>query len=70
MCGDCATTLPYLDVDAHCRGGGGHVACLHVAWVGVAHGQMTGSPQAGVRAEHTWAISDLHVGPRAAVRSF
>ena len=43
-------------------------ACLHVGWVGVMHGQMTGSPQAWVRAEQTWAISDLQVGPVAAVR--
>ena len=43
-------------------------ACVHVAWVGVMHGQMTDSPQAWVRAEQTWAISDLQVGPVAAVR--
>ena len=43
-------------------------ACVHVGWVGVMHGQMTGSPQAWVRAEQMWAISDLQVGPVAAVR--
>ena len=34
-------------------------ACVHVGWVGMAHGQMTGTPQAWVRVEQTWAISDL-----------
>ena len=43
-------------------------ACVHVGWVRVMHGQLTGSPQAWVRAEQTWAISDLQVGPVAAVR--
>ena len=43
-------------------------ACVHAGWVWVMHGQLTGSPQAWVRAEQTWAISDLQVGPVAAVR--
>ena len=43
-------------------------ACVHVGWVEVMHGQMTGSPHAWVRAEQMWAISDLQVGPVAAVR--
>ena len=43
-------------------------ACVHVGWVGVMHGQMTGGTRAWVRAEQTWAISDLQVGPVVAVR--
>ena len=43
-------------------------ACVHAGWVGVMHGHMSGSPQAWVRAEQTWAISDLQVGPAAAAR--
>ena len=43
-------------------------ACLHVGWVGVMHGLMNGSPHAWVRAEQTRAISNLEVGPVAALR--